>query len=157
MRFQTPLALAGGCSERICSAKWTLNRQKSISSQAASISAWYAVFDWPSIVAALRVERHGPDSSSAALRKTAARSSNGSSRQPGAAAFAAATASAASAFVASRVVPSTRRWACGWRTAIRAPRPIRCRPPIVMVRSSRSDCSSARRTSRAARSGLPGA
>ena len=38
----------------------TLKRQKSISSPAASISAWCAVFDWFSIVAATRVERHGP-------------------------------------------------------------------------------------------------
>ena len=30
-------------------------RQKSIDSQAASISAWCAVFDWPSMVAALRI------------------------------------------------------------------------------------------------------
>src|SRR6266851_3189238 len=55
----------------------TLKRQKSISSHAASISAWCAVFDWPSIVAALSVCRHGPASSSAARRKTAARSSQG--------------------------------------------------------------------------------
>ena len=47
----------------------TLKRQKSISSQAASISAWCAVFDWPSIVAALSVWRHGPARSSAARRK----------------------------------------------------------------------------------------
>ncbi len=33
----------------------TLKRQKSISSHAASISAWCAVFDWPSIVAAFSV------------------------------------------------------------------------------------------------------
>ena len=33
-----------------------MKRQKSISSQAASISAWCAVFDWPSIVAALIVD-----------------------------------------------------------------------------------------------------
>ena len=57
--------------------KSTLKRKKSISSQAASISAWCAVFDWPSIVAALSVSRHGPASSSAARRKTAARSSHG--------------------------------------------------------------------------------
>jgi len=43
-----------------------LKRQKSMSSQAASISAWCAVFDWPSIVAALSVSRQGPASSSAA-------------------------------------------------------------------------------------------
>ena len=57
--------------------KATLKRKKSISSQAASISAWWAVFDWPSIVAAFSVSRHGPASSSAARRKTAARSSHG--------------------------------------------------------------------------------
>ena len=55
----------------------TLKRQKSISSAAASISAWCAVFDWFSIVAATSVERHGPASSSAARRKTDARSSQG--------------------------------------------------------------------------------
>src|ERR671930_568920 len=35
-----------------------LKRQKSITSHAASISAWCAVFDWLSIVAALTVARH---------------------------------------------------------------------------------------------------
>ena len=54
----------------------TLKRRKSIVSAAASISAWCAVFDWFSIVAATTVERHGPESSSAARRKTAARSSH---------------------------------------------------------------------------------
>src|ERR1700757_4217703 len=55
----------------------TLKRQKSITSQAESISAWCAVFDWPSIVAAFSVGRHGPARSSAARRKIAARSSHG--------------------------------------------------------------------------------
>src|ERR671929_140967 len=54
-----------------------LKRQKSVSSQAASISAWWTVFDWLSIVAALTVARHGPASSSAARRNMAARSSQG--------------------------------------------------------------------------------
>jgi hypothetical protein len=53
-----------------------LKRQKSTSSEAASISAWYAVLDWPSMVAATIVERHVVVSNSAARRKTAARSSN---------------------------------------------------------------------------------
>src|SRR5437773_516792 len=35
--------------------KWTFQRQKSISSHAASISAWMALLDCPSIVAAFRV------------------------------------------------------------------------------------------------------
>ena len=54
-----------------------MKRRKSIVSQAASISAWWAVFDWFSIVAAFSVERHGPASSSAARRKTATRSCQG--------------------------------------------------------------------------------
>ena len=41
----------------------TLKRQKSISSQAASISAWCAVLDWLSIVAAFTVERYQPGAS----------------------------------------------------------------------------------------------
>jgi hypothetical protein len=54
-----------------------LKRQKSASSQAASISDWCTVFDCPSIVAALIVERQVVESISAARRKTAARSSQG--------------------------------------------------------------------------------
>ena len=53
-----------------------MKRQKSMSSQAESISAWNAVFDWSSIVAALSVARQVVVSSSAAFRKTAARSSS---------------------------------------------------------------------------------
>jgi hypothetical protein len=54
-----------------------LKRQKSINSQAESISAWNAVFDCPSIVAAFNVARHVVVSSSAARRNTAARSASG--------------------------------------------------------------------------------
>ena len=68
----------------------TLKRRKSIDSQAASISAWWAVFDWPSIVAALSVSRQGPARSSAARRITVARSSHGQ-RDQSAHAFAAAS------------------------------------------------------------------
>ena len=89
-----------GCSASSRRAKWVLYRQKSISSQAASISAWYTDLDWPSMVAALIVDRHGPASSSAALRNTAARSSKDSARQPGAAAAAASIAAVTSASVA---------------------------------------------------------
>src|SRR5574341_231211 len=49
-----------GWSARIRSRKWTLNRQKSIDSQTASISAWNDVLDWPTMVAALSTWRHGP-------------------------------------------------------------------------------------------------
>ncbi len=72
----------------------TLKRQKSISSAAASISAWCAVFDWFSIVAATTVERYGPARSSAARRKTAARSSQGRRDQSACASRAASIACA---------------------------------------------------------------
>ena len=77
--------------------KLTLKRQKSITSQAESISAWCAVFDWPSIVAAFSVGRHGPARSSAARRKIAARSSHGVRDQSFHASAAAATARSTSA------------------------------------------------------------
>ena len=65
-----------GCSAYSSSAKNGLKRQKSISSEAASISAWNTVFDCPSIVAAFSVARHVVVRSSAARRNTAARSSS---------------------------------------------------------------------------------
>src|SRR5438132_577149 len=46
-----------------------------MSSQAASISAWWIVCDCPSSVAALSVARQGPLSTEEARKKTAARSS----------------------------------------------------------------------------------
>src|SRR5215510_10780920 len=58
IRFQVPGADCG-CSASSRRAKWTLNRQKSISSAAASISAWYTDLDWPAIVAAFSVARDG--------------------------------------------------------------------------------------------------
>ena len=105
-RFHTP-GLDCGCSAISCRAKCTLNRRKSISSQAASISACCTDLDWPSIVAAFSVSRHGPASRSAARSSTAARSSNGSSRQAGAASLAACTASATSSGLACADTPST--------------------------------------------------
>ena len=116
IRFHTP-ALERGCSASTCRPKCTLNRRKSMNSAAASISACNDDFDWPRMVAALSVSRHGPDSSSAARRITAARSSYGRSRQAGPAASAASTASATSAEVASAEVPSTAAWRCGWTTS----------------------------------------
>src|SRR4051794_9630214 len=89
--FQTPVD-ENGCSSYTHVMKYGLKRQKSISSHAASISAWWAVFDWFSIVAATSVERHGPARSSAARRKTAARSSHAMRDQSCHASPAAATA-----------------------------------------------------------------
>src|SRR5919201_6415079 len=67
MRFHAP-GEENGCSSYMRVMNHGLKRQKSVSSQAASISAWCAVFDWLSIVAATTVERHGPERSSAARR-----------------------------------------------------------------------------------------
>ena len=58
IRSHSPAA-DSGCSASSRRAKCALYRQKSISSQAASISAWYTDLDWPRIVAALIVERQG--------------------------------------------------------------------------------------------------
>ena len=88
-----------GCSvSRL--AKWTLKRRKSISSQAESISAWYAVLLCPSIVAAFTCARHGPARSSAARTKIAARSSKRIAAQAGAAFSAAVMARPVTAAVA---------------------------------------------------------
>src|SRR5216684_8634976 len=75
MRFHAVPSLYGCCASS-WSPKYALYRQKSIDSQAASISAWWTVFDCPSMVAALMVSRHGPARSDAALMSTAARSLN---------------------------------------------------------------------------------
>ena len=73
-----------------------LKRQKSISSQAASISACITVFDWLSMVAAFATSRHGPASRSAALSRMAARASHGISDHSRHAFAAASTAIATS-------------------------------------------------------------
>ena len=127
-----------------------------MNSQAASISAWIAVFDWPSMVAALSVSRQGPASSSAARRKIAARSSNGSARHIGAASLAALIAARASSWVACAVTPSTCACRCGCTTSIGSPPAIRCSPPMVIGRSMRSAASSASRRWSRSRSALPG-
>src|SRR5215472_1021851 len=155
IRFQIP-GEDIGCSSSSRRAKWTLNRQKSISSQAASISAWYTDLDWPAIVAALTVARNGPLSRSAARSRIAARSSKDIARQPGAAVAAASIASATSCSVALFMVPSTCRKLCGATTSIGCPPPNRWLPPMVMVSSARSPVSSLTLPSSAARSALPG-
>ena len=86
-----------GWSARIRSMKCGFQRQKSMISQAASISAWYGVFDWPSMVAAFSVWRHGPARRSAALRKIAARSAGAIAAQVLRAAVAASIAAWTSA------------------------------------------------------------
>ena len=133
-----------------------MKRRKSIVSHAASISAWCAVFDWLSIVAAVSVERHGPARSSAARRKTATRSCHGVADQAGCASRAAAIARStcdASPFATSA---STWSWSCGMTASNVVPVSTRS-PPITSGISIRSPDISARRCWSAARSGLPGA
>ncbi|MDQ0686453.1 hypothetical protein QFZ56_005416 [Streptomyces achromogenes] len=134
-----------------------MKRQKSTSSQGQSISACWAVFDWPSMVEAASVSRQGPASSSAARRMIAARSSKDIARQAGAAARAASTASWASCRVALAYVPRRDLWWCGWTTSKRSPPPIRRSPPMVQGRSIGLSASSLSLASSRARSGEPGA
>ncbi len=128
-----------------------------MSSQGVSISACWAVLDWPSMVEAASVSRQGPDSSSAARRMIAARSSKDMARQAGAAARAASMASWASCSVAPAKVPMTALWLCGCTTSTRSPPPIRFSPPMVISRSIGFWLSSLSFFSRRARSGEPGA
>ena len=114
-----------------------MKRRKSIVSHAASISAWWAVFDWLSIVAALRVERHGPESSSAARRNTATRSCHGVEAHPACAARAAAIAR--STCEASPFATSASTWSrsCGMTASNVVPVSTRS-PPITSGIESRS-------------------
>jgi hypothetical protein len=133
-----------------------LNRQKSIVSQAASISAWNAVLDWPSIVAALSVDRHRVVRSSAAFRKMAARSSQLQADQSRCASAAAAIA--CSTCSADALCQSARTWRWSWGMTACAVRPVRTsRPPITRGMSTFSAAMSSSRAFSSARSGEPGA
>ena len=127
-----------------------------MSSHAASISAWCAVLDCPSIVAALSVSRHGPLSRSAARRKTAARSSHGVRDQSGQAAAAAAIAASVSAAPPWWTRASTRWRSCGATASANWP-VVTSRPPTTDATSSGSGASVRSRASSEARSDEPGA
>ena len=138
------------------SAKWTFQRQKSIDSHAASISAWCAVFDWPSMVAAFSVCRHGPARSSAARRKTVARSSHGVRDQSAHASAETAIARSTSFAPPLCTVARTCERLCGSTDSNVSP--VRTSsPPITSGSSSCFDSSSVRRTRSSSRSGVPGA
>ena len=134
MRFQAVGSLSG-CIRSSWSAKWTLKRQKSTSSQAESISAWWTVLLWPSIVAALIVSRQGPASSAAARRRTAARSWKGVAAQALRAARAASMASWKSRLEPTAYSASTSSWRWGERSDL-LDSPLRRSPPIVIGRSA---------------------
>src|SRR4029453_6402839 len=155
-RFHTP-GPEIGCSARICRAKWGLNRQKSINSQAASISAWNGDLDCPRTVEPFSVARHGPERRSAAFRKKAARASNDSDPQVGGASRAALMAARTPSSGAFPRVPRTACRLCVWTTSICSPPPSRWAPPIVIVSSTRSAVSSLIRPPGGSRSWLPGA
>ncbi len=127
-----------------------------MSSAAESISAWKAVFDWPSMVAALSVARHVVASSSAARRKTAARSSHGQLAHSRRAAAAASIAWATCSFEA--LCQSARTCAWSWGMTAFAVSALRTSfPPITSGISIRSPAIAFRRAFSSARSGDPGA
>jgi hypothetical protein len=134
---------------------WTLKRQKSITSQAASISAWCTVFDWLSIVAATSVERQGPESSSAARRKTAARSSHGNRCQSSHASAEAAMARSTSAGPALCTCARTCSLSCGMTASKVSPVGISS-PPITTGISIGSAAIAASRDCTSERSLEPG-
>ena len=133
-----------------------MKRQKSTSSAAESISAWKAVFDWPSMVAALSVARHVVASSSAALRKTAARSSQGQLAHSRRAAAAASIACATCSFDALCQSARTWPWSCGITAFAVSPLRTSC-PPMTSGISIRSAAIAFSRALSSARSGDPGA
>ena len=105
---------------------------------------------------AVSVERHGPDSSSAARRNTATRSWHGVADHAVWASRAAAIARStcdASPFATSA---STWSWSCGMTASNVVPVSTRS-PPMTSGMSIRSPVISASRCRSAARSGLPGA
>ena len=155
VRFQIP-GEETGWSASSCAMKCGFQRQKSITSQAESISACCTVLAWPSMVAALRVARHGPLARSAALSSTAARSCGPSAAQSRRAFTAASAASATSAGPAWWKRASTWAWRCGARTSAR--RPVRTSwPPMTSGISMGVAASSFSLACSAARSGVPGA
>src|SRR6266851_886487 len=134
----------------------TLKRQKSTDSQAASISAWCTVFDWPSIVAALMVSRHGPASSEAALKSTAARSLKDVAAHARRALSAADTASSKSLPPPTAYSAMASSWRWGERMSA-LDDPHRRSPPICMGTSVLASVSSASLALRLLRCGSPGA
>ncbi len=127
-----------------------------MSSHAASISAWCTVFDWPSIVAATSVGRHGPASSSAARKKMAARSSQGIRDQSCHASPAASIARSTSAGPPWWTVASTWSLSCGSTCSKWSP--VRTSlPPITIGSSICWPRSSPILRMTASRSGEPGA
>jgi hypothetical protein len=111
---------------------------------------------WPNIVAALSVGRHGPASSSAALRKMAARSSHGQRDQSSRALAAAAMACSTCSGRALCTSASTWPWLWGITAWPRLPVRISF-PPMTMGMSTRSLLMLMSRAFSAAFSGEPGA
>jgi hypothetical protein len=133
-----------------------LNRQKSMISQAESISAWNAVFDCPSIVAALIVSRHDVVRSSAAFSSTAARSSNDHDAHSCCAVRAASTACSTCFSVALWYSPRTCACSCGITDWPQSP-VFTSLPPMISGMSTFSLAIAFSLALSDARSGLPGA
>jgi hypothetical protein len=145
-----------GCIRYSSCANDALKRQKSIISHAASISAWCAVFDWPCIVAAFIRARHGPASSSAARRSTAARDSQRMADHCLRASSAAVIARSATSSVAAWNRATTWRWRCGITTSRTLPVCTRCPPTTHGISTTSCSIAASAALSRFL-SGLPGA
>ena len=154
-RLLTP-GLLIGCPATMSWEKRALKRKKSISSQAASISAWCTVLDWQSIVAALMVSRHGPASRSAARRKTAARCSSVHEAHSACAASAASMACSVSRSPPACQVASSAWRSCGMRDVRTSPVKTSL-PPMTHGTSTPSLRRLCSRAWIEARSALPGA
>jgi hypothetical protein len=153
--FHTPGA-DFGCMLYSSCAYLALNRQKSISSHAESISAWCAVFDWPCMVAAFIRARQVPASSSAAFSSTAARASQRIAVHSRRASSAARIARWATSSVAAWNRATTCLWRCGIVTSRILPVRIRW-PPTTHGISTTCDSIAASAALSWARSRLPGA
>src|SRR5436853_3555240 len=127
-----------------------------MSSHAASISAWCAVLDWPSIVAAFTMARWRVARRSAALRNTAARRSNDHADHSRHASRAAAIAPSISFGPAWCTLASTWRWQCGITASTVLPVQTSRPPTTTGISRTRADRSFRVRFS-STRSGVPGA
>ena len=108
------------------------------------------------MVAPLRVARHGPDRSSAARRKTAARSSQGRRDQSAQASAAARIALSTSPWPPWFASARTWLFLCGITISAVLP-VVTFSPPITSGSSIRSDCIWSSRLRSCSRSGEPGA
>mmetsp|Transcript_35646 Transcript_35646/g.63698 ORF Transcript_35646/g.63698 Transcript_35646/m.63698 type:complete len:256 (-) Transcript_35646:206-973(-) len=154
-RFHTPKEFSDGCCAYSCCANLPRNRQKSIVSTAASISACHTFLPCPSMTAAQSSARYFVLSKSAALRKIAMRCSDGYRSHSFFASRATAMADWMTSGVALWYVHSTCWWFVGIVCLPMSPVRISL-PPTTHGMSGHSAFSRFMASRRAARSEDPG-